>query len=94
MNYIYATEVQIYDLPLQNPAQPSLPGFIDVSRTECFDACIRAIKLALDCHLGIEASDYVGFPMSVSTTTSLSVLASSQTLCTWPFKYSINTRPN
>ena len=90
MNYIYATEVQIYDLPLQNPATPSMPGFVDVSRTECFDACIRAIKLALDCHLSFEPSEYVGLPMSVSMTgSSASIAILPVALYAWSFTYPV-----
>ena len=70
MNYLHATEVQIYDLPLQSSVPSSQPGFVDIARVECFDACLRAAKVALEYYLGFEPSEYIGFPMSVSINTT------------------------
>ncbi|KAK7755170.1 hypothetical protein SLS62_002985 [Diatrype stigma] len=61
--YLYSAEAQINDLPMQSPTPSATPGFIDFGRTECFDLCLRAIKLCLENYFSFEAAEYIGFSM-------------------------------
>lgn len=64
--YLYSAEAQINDLPMQSPIPSSPPGFIDFGRTECFDLCVRAIKMCLENYFSFEPAEYIGFAMPVS----------------------------
>lgn len=65
--FLYSTEAQINDLPLQMPAPASPSRLVDFGRTECFDLCVRAIKNCLENFLSFESAAYIGFSMPVST---------------------------
>ena len=64
--YLYSAEAQINDLPMQSTIPSSPPGFIDFGRTECFDLCVRAIKMCLENYFSFEPAEYIGFAMPVS----------------------------
>lgn len=63
--YLYSAEAQINDLPMQSPTPSAAPGFIDFGRTECFDLCLRSIKLCLENYFSFEPAEYIGFSMPV-----------------------------
>lgn len=84
--YLYSAEAQVNDLPMQSPIPSCPPGFIDFGRTECFDLCVRAIKLCLENYFSFDASEYIGFSMPVSQTLLFFLIQAHQSfLVTYPF---------
>ncbi|SPO01670.1 uncharacterized protein DNG_04343 [Cephalotrichum gorgonifer] len=78
ISYLLSTEVMIYELALYPVERGTVaPGFIDMSRTDCFYACLRAASQFLDNWFTFTPEEILGLPIPIH----MQFNRCTQTLC-------------